>query len=100
MFHAAGPGSNVFYEKSPPAHSYNAVLGSAGLPLYLLDLRTPPNGAVRQWLDGPQDFHKIGGGYDPARPTADDVTVALGSYFDLIIAVQQTTASHLIPLNY
>jgi erythromycin esterase len=91
-------GIHVFSEQTPPGQdSYNAALGGAGLPLYLLDLRTAPPGAVSQWLAGPYPFHKVSEVYYTDNPGYDDVTVSLHTYVDVVLHVQMITASHLLP---
>ena len=88
----------VFTEQAPPGQdSYNAALGSPGLPLYLLDLRHAPSGAVSQWLAGPYVFHKVSEVYYTDNPGYDDVTVSLGTYFDVVLHVQKITPSQLFP---
>lgn len=91
-------GVQVFTEPAPPnPNSYNAALGSPGLPLYLLDLRDAPAGPVGRWLEGPYVFHKVSVVYFTNNPGYDDVTVALGTYFDVVLHVQMITPSHLFP---
>jgi erythromycin esterase len=91
-------GVQVFTEQSPPGQdSYNAALGSAGLPLYLLDLRNAPAGPISQWLAGPYPFHKVSEVYYTDNPGYDDVTVSLRTYFDVVLHVQKITAPHLLP---
>lgn len=98
-FNALGSGGpQAFTEQAPTRGSYNEVLGGAGLPLYLLDLRAAPaNGPVGQWLAGPYPFHKVSEVYAPDDPGQDDVTVSLRAYFDVIIHIQKVTASQLLP---
>ncbi len=90
-------GPQAFSEQAPPQNSYNAALDSAGLPLYLLDLRNAPEGPVSQWLDGPYPFHKISEVYQPDSPNEDDVTVSLRIYFDVVVHIQKVTAFQLLP---
>jgi erythromycin esterase len=98
-FNSSGTnGVQVFTEQGPPGQdSYNAALGSPGLPLYLLDLRHAPAGPVSQWLAGPYVFHKVSEVYYTDNPGYDDVTVSLGTYFDVVLHVQTITPSQLFP---
>lgn len=91
-------GIHTFTEQSPSSTDrYNAVLGSVGLSLYLLDLRNAASGAVSQWLAGPYPFHKVSEVYFTDNPGYDDVTVSLRAYFDVVLQVQKITASQLLP---
>jgi erythromycin esterase len=75
----------------PPAESYDYVLGSVGLPLYLLDLRQTPAGPVTSWAQGPAQLRSIGIFFDPAQ--RNSIQGSLHQWFDAIIHVQKTTAS-------
>lgn len=98
-FNSSGTnGVHVFTEQAPSSQdSYNAALGSPGLPLYLMDLRHAPAGAVSQWLAGPYVFHKVSEVYYTDNPGYDDVTASLGTYFDVVLHVQKITPSQLFP---
>ncbi len=100
-FNAIGArGPQAFTEQAPTKGSYNEALGSAGLPLYLLDLRkAPADGPVGQWLAGPYPFHKVSEVYALDNPGEDDVTVSLRAYFDVILHLQKVTASQLLPMQ-
>ncbi|MBV9228852.1 MAG: erythromycin esterase family protein, partial [Chloroflexi bacterium] len=62
--------SNKVQTISPPSsNTYNYTLGQAGLPLYMLDLRTIPSGAVSNWAQGSSIFLVYGlGGQDLSTP--------------------------------
>jgi erythromycin esterase len=59
--------------------TYNSMLGNAGIPIYMLDLRTTPPGPVTIWANGPHGFLLIGldGG-------AKTFPVSLKHWFDVI----------------
>lgn len=87
----------TFTVQSAEPGSYNATLGSVGIPLYLLDLRHAPAGPVSQWLDGPHDFRMIGAVYNPYDESQSYVPISLNKGFDAIIHIQKVTAS--VPLS-
>ncbi len=86
----------AFTMPPPSKDSYNYILGHAGIPLYILDLRRPPPGAVSRWLKGPFEFRLAGIGFNDADESQFYDTIGLGAYFDVLIHIQQVTASHLI----
>jgi erythromycin esterase len=75
----------------PPVGSYDDVLGSVGLPLYLLDLRQTPAGPVTSWVQGPAQLRSIGISFDPTQ--RNFIQGSLQQWFDAVIDVQKTTAS-------
>lgn len=77
----------------PPVGSYDYVLGSVGLPLYLLDIRQTPAGPVRNWVQGPAKLRNIGIFFDPAHQADYYGQGSLHQWFDAIIDFQKTTAS-------
>jgi erythromycin esterase len=81
--------SNIVQTIAPPSpNTYNYTLGQAGLPLYLLDLRTIPSGAVGNWAESYSIFLDYGlGGEDLSTPAQ------LSQWFDVIIHIQHTTPS-------
>ena len=82
------------YTVGPPlVGSYDSVLGSVGLPLYLLDIRHTPAGAVTNWVQGPAKLRSIGQFFDPAHEADDYGQGSLQQWFDVIIHFQKTTAS-------
>lgn len=69
--------------------TYNYTLGQAGLPLYLLDLRTIPSGAVSDWAKSSSTLVMYGmGGED------ESAIVQLNQWFDVLIHIQTTTPSY------
>ena len=81
--------SNRVQAIAPPAsNTCNYTLGQAGLPLYMLDLRTMPAGAVRNWAQSSSIFLLYGlGGQDLSTPAR------LSQWFDVIVHIQNTTPS-------
>lgn len=77
----------------PPVGSYDYVLGSVGLPLYLLDIRQTPAGPVTSWVQGPAQLRIIGVFFDPAHEADYSIQGSLQQWFDAIIHLQKTTAS-------
>lgn len=74
---------------NPPApDTYNYTLGQAGLPLYMLDLRQLPAGVVSAWANSSATLLSYGlAGEDLSSPAQ------LGQWFDVIVHIQDTTAS-------
>ena len=94
-FNAFTPNSFTSYTVGPPpVGSYDYVLGSVGLPLYLLDIRQTPTGPVRNWVQGPARLRHIGISFDPAHEAHYYVEGSLQQWFDVIMHFQTTTASH------
>ena len=94
-FNAFTPNSFTSYTVGPPpVGSYDYVLGSVGLPLYLLDIRQTPTGPVRNWVQGPAKLRHIGISFDPAHEAHYYVEGSLQQWFDVIMHFQTTTASH------
>ena len=82
------------YTVGPPlVGSYDYVLGSVGLPLYLLDIRQTPAGAVTNWVQGPAKLRIISQVFDPAHEADDYGQGSLQQWFDAIMHFQKTTAS-------
>lgn len=70
----------------------------ADKPLYFLDLRNPPTQEIATYLLTPQTMWSIGSIWDPQR--IDEIhrwRVRLSRAFDVIIYIEQVTASHLRP---
>ena len=78
----------------PPVGSYDYMLGSVGLPLYLLDIRQTPAGSVTNWVQGPAKLRHIGQIFDPAHEAQYYDEGSLQQWFDVIMHFQTTTASH------
>jgi erythromycin esterase len=97
-FNAIGEDSNLdtFTIQAPNPESYNDTFGSVGLSLYALDLRHLPGGSVGQWMKEPHGFLTIGSVYNPAAANTFYEALSLPQSFDVIIHIQQVTASHLL----
>ena len=83
--------------------SYNALFGSIGLPLYLLDLRHIPEGPVKEWVSEPHPLLSLGAAYDAAATDVLDKHYGLPDLprsFDLVIHFQQVTISQFIPIAH
>ncbi|GGU92990.1 succinoglycan biosynthesis protein [Actinomadura cremea] len=79
---------------SPAASFGDAVLGTAGPPHYLLDLREARTGtdAVGAWLGTPAPVRVIGPGYRPEDDAGHHVGGASpGTLFDVIVHSQEVT---------
>ncbi|OLD84079.1 MAG: hypothetical protein AUF64_02945 [Chloroflexi bacterium 13_1_20CM_54_36] len=86
------------YTVGPPlVGSYDDVLGSVGLPLYLLDIRQTPAGSVTNWVQGPAKLRMISQVFDPAHEADDYGQGSLHQWFDIIMHFQKTTASRPRP---
>ncbi|WP_176611515.1 erythromycin esterase family protein [Actinomadura sp. WMMB 499] len=85
---------------SPPAAFGDAVLGTAGPPHYLLDLRearTRTDG-VGAWLRAPAPVRVIGPGYRPGDDAGHNVQGgAPGTLFDVLIHSQEVTPARPLP---
>ena len=93
-FNGLTPNSFTSYTVGPPpVGSYDYVLGSVGLPLYLLDIRHTPAGSVTNWVQGPAKLRNIGQFFDPAHEADDYDQGSLQQWFDAIMHFQKTTAS-------
>jgi erythromycin esterase len=80
------PGSTVQSVGPLPHASYNATLGQAGLPLYLLPLDNLPPGPLRAWACSRATLLSYGlGGEDLSAPAQ------LSQSFDALVHIQQTT---------
>lgn len=82
--------------------SYHALFGSAGLPLYLLDLRHIPERRVKEWMGRPRPFFTLGAVY---TTTADALrffysVLDVLQAFDLIIHIQHVTAAQFLPIAH
>jgi len=92
-FNAFTQGVTSYTVGPPPVGSYDDVLGSVGLPLYLLDIRQIPVGPVMNWVQGPAKLRQIGISFDPTHEKSFFVLGSLHQWFDAIIHFQKITAS-------
>ena len=86
----SGPGPIKVVAAAP--NSAEAVLRSAGLPRFILDLRSvPAEGLLGTWLARPQLLRNLDWVYDP-----DDmsyVRIVLSQAFDALVFIEESTAT-------
>ena len=94
-FRSLGPEKVVpartFEVKSPLPEGFDAALGLAKKPLFLIDLRTASN-EVAEWLDGPMAAWSIGFVFRD-EATARRV-LAPRSAFDAVVYIDELTPAH------
>jgi erythromycin esterase len=85
-----------------PPESYNHQFHRLEMPLFLLDLRPLRAGAPAgaEWMLGPRGFRMVGATYDRAYAQLYFRQSALPQEYDVLIHVEQTTASQLMPFRY
>ncbi|MFB4300132.1 erythromycin esterase family protein [Actinomadura sp. NTSP31] len=81
----------------PPAAFGDAVLGQAGPPHYLLDLRGPHPAEIADWLAAPAPIRVIGPGYRPE----DDADHRMpgsspGALLDVVLHSQEVTPARML----
>lgn len=68
----------------------DAVLGSTGQEIYLLDLHADQPDSVRRWLEAPAKLRLIGARYDPADDASNNMTGgSLAEWFDIIMHTRE-----------
>ncbi len=86
-----------FQVAPPPGKSYEHYLHSAGLPRFFLDLRDVQAGSTAtDWLLDPHPLRGIGSDYNQSAPERFFQTASLPQTFDVLIYLQDTTASVLL----
>jgi erythromycin esterase len=75
---------------APPADFTDAVLGSAGLERYLLDLRAGGSDSGRTVADAPAKLRLIGPRYNPGVP-ASMSGGSLSEFFDIVLHTREVT---------
>ncbi len=97
-FNAYGPTQlETFQVDRPPAGSYEHLFQSAGIPIFLLDMRNAASAReAGSWLLQSHPFRSIGAGYDPGDPQQGFWTAALAKAFDMVIYFQGTSPSRLL----
>ncbi|MGP3953609.1 erythromycin esterase family protein [Streptomyces sp. 7N604] len=90
-------GMTLYPVPAPPSEFADAMLGSAGLDAYLLDLKADGPGRVRTWLSTPTRTRLIGPAYDPRDDGAYHMSGgSLADWFDAVIHVQEVTPVRLL----
>jgi len=85
----------------PIGLSYEDHFQASGLPRFLLDLRNrDPQSPATSWLAGPRSFRSIGSVYDASKPDAYWYQSRLPDEFDIIVYIEDTTASFVLPFQY
>jgi erythromycin esterase len=91
-FRANDNGVRTFTVGPPPRGSLDATLGTVGMPLFAVDLRTA-KGAVGDWFAAPHISRQIGGGYSEATAPIYFQQTRARTAFDILIYVGKTTGS-------
>jgi erythromycin esterase len=82
-------------------NSYEHYFSSAGMPMLLLDVRArQAGGDSAQWLPGPRLHRTIGAAYESGAEHRFWTNHDLPSEFDVVIYLQQTNPSVLLPFRY
>jgi erythromycin esterase-like protein len=81
------------------AGSFDAMLATAHVPTFALDLRHPPAGAVATWADAVQSTRWIGAVFNSSMPEMYIGSMAPRRTFDAILFVDSTTAAHGLPMR-
>ena len=85
---AGGGGLRTFTVPAAPAGSFDAILGSAGIPLFALDLRgAPPS------LREPRLTRQIGAVFASDNASAYLARASLPALYDAMLFVENTTAA-------
>jgi erythromycin esterase-like protein len=84
----AGGGLKDFTVPVAPADSLDAMLASAGLPLFALDIRAAP-----PWFSEPHRSREIGAMYPEGSPYALMADLPAAQAFDVMLFVETTTAA-------
>ncbi|HKW01413.1 MAG TPA: erythromycin esterase family protein [Vicinamibacterales bacterium] len=84
----AGGGLKNFTVPAAPADSLDAMLASAGVPLFALDLRNAP-----PWFTEPHRSREIGATYPEGSPYALMADLPAAQAFDVMLFVDTTTAA-------
>lgn len=72
--------------------SIDATFAKAGIPIFILDLRNPPAGAVAAWLNTPHPMRLAGAVFDPAGETTAYYTpTRLAGTYEAMIFIDNTT---------
>ena len=85
----------------PKYDAYEEYFFASGMPRFFLDLRnrsTTPD--TPSWLSGPRNALSIGAVYADATPDSYYYLARLPAEYDVMIYLDQTTASVLLPFSY
>jgi erythromycin esterase len=89
---------------APPAieASYEHQFHRLGLPRFMVDLRPVRRGQAPggEWLAGPLPMRHIGAVYDPASPELYYFPTALATEYDILVHVEEGTATQLLPFRF
>lgn len=98
-FQRASRGMLISHEvPPPPEESYEHTWGVLGLPQFFLDLRNVRAGSTAaDWLAGPRLCRSIGAAYEAAHPENYFEEINLSEEYDVVIHLQDTTPSMLLP---
>ncbi len=89
----------VYEAPASPQGSYEEYLQVAGIPMFLLDLRTiaqTQGSEATSWIPGPRAFRNLISIYDENKPDDYFESVELPKIFDALVFVEQTSPSNLL----
>ncbi len=90
----AMPGPTAHSVPAAPQGTGNAVLGTAGMPLFYLDLRAVPNSsALGKWLTSPHLFVQIGAKWSTDSLESNLYATTLAACYDSFIFVDEGHAT-------
>ncbi|HEX6910423.1 MAG TPA: erythromycin esterase family protein [Longimicrobium sp.] len=86
----------------PPDDSYEHQLHRLGMPRFMVDLRPVRAGQApgAGWLAGPLKMRIIGSVYNPLAPQNYFFPVALTTEYDVLIHVEESTPTRLLPFRF
>jgi erythromycin esterase len=99
---AAGNVLRTMTVPAPPGESYEAEFHRLGSPIFLADLRPlrsalPPES---RWLQGPRAQWMIGAVFNEQSPGAYQLAVRLPQAYDLLIHIDRTTHTRVLPFRF
>ncbi len=93
-------GSEPFVVGPAPAESVDGILGEAGMPLFVLDLRLlPPGGPTRSWWDDSHLTRSFGAVYADRKEGGGFVRLIPRNQYDGWIFIETTTPSRPNPIS-
>jgi erythromycin esterase len=94
----AGQGLTLQHGGTPPSDSYEYGFRGADIPRFFLDLRKySTNMSSTTWITSPHKFRSVGAIYDPNNPSSCFYQYYLPSTFDVVIYIQDSSPSTLLP---